>query len=122
MSSSERQEFTPQSFIFQEQIGAGNFGIVYKAEEKNSGKVVAIKIIPKKKINSNVLHKQLQREIEIHCRLKHGNIVELYAYFQDSKQLYLVMEYCPKGSLATPSTYFFICKSRKSKNSSVIRK
>jgi serine/threonine protein kinase len=44
-----------------EQLGVGKFGVVYKAMEKLSTKIVAIKIVPKKRINTLELKKQMQR-------------------------------------------------------------
>lgn len=41
------------------------------------------------------------KEVEIHKRLHHENIVRLYNYFEDKKYLYLILEYAPKGSLFT---------------------
>jgi serine/threonine protein kinase len=36
---------------------------------------------------------QVEREIRIHSRLQHANIVQLYASFEDNKYVYLVQEY-----------------------------
>jgi serine/threonine protein kinase len=41
----------------------------------------------------------LRREVEIHCRLKHKNIVRLYGYFHDNKNVYLILEYLSQGEL-----------------------
>jgi serine/threonine protein kinase len=41
----------------------------------------------------------LRREVEIQSRLKHPNIVGLHGYFQDAKQVYLILEYLPGGEL-----------------------
>jgi len=43
--------------------------------------------------------KQLQREVEIHSRCSHPNIVKFMCYLQDKDRVYMVMEYCSKGSL-----------------------
>lgn len=41
----------------------------------------------------------LKREVEIQCRLNHPNIVHLFGYFHDTKQVYLILEYLPCGEL-----------------------
>lgn len=42
---------------------------------------------------------QMKKEIEIHYRLRHPNIVRLYGYFYDEKSVYVVLEYAPYGNL-----------------------
>ena len=41
----------------------------------------------------------LKREVEIQCRLKHRNVVQLYGYFHDTKSVYLILEYITGGEL-----------------------
>jgi len=89
----------------------GQFGVVYEAMEKNSYAAVAIKIIAKNKINSTVLIKRLQGEIEVHSRLKHQFICRLYGYFTDQNHIYLVLEFCKNGNLYTPSKCYLIKSS-----------
>jgi serine/threonine protein kinase len=45
------------------------------------------------------------REVELHKRLKHDNIVKLYTSFEDEQYVYLVLEYADKGNL-----FFYIRK------------
>jgi serine/threonine protein kinase len=47
------------------------------------------------------------REVEIHKRLKHENIIRLYASAEDDKYLYLFLEYASKGNL------FYLIRSKK---------
>lgn len=101
----KEQEWSRSDFIFNKQLGIGQFGIVYEALERHSDRVVAIKIIPKNKITSETLYRRLQREVEIHSRLKHEAICKMYGYFTDSKHVYLVLEHCPNGNLYIPSTF-----------------
>ena len=42
---------------------------------------------------------RVKNEIEIHCQLKHPNVVELYAYFEDDNYVYLILELCVSGEL-----------------------
>jgi len=78
-------------------IGKGGSGEVYKAKEKKSSNIVAIKMISKTKIRSLNTHKRIRQEVEIHHRLKHPSIVELYGFFEDSSYVYLVQELCCGG-------------------------
>lgn len=54
-------EWKRSDFVFENQLGVGSFGIVYKAYEKVSEHTVAIKVIHKNKIKNPKAHKRLQR-------------------------------------------------------------
>lgn len=77
----QNDPFIFQDFEFKKQLGAGSFGSVYLAKELRSGKNVVIKTLSKASILEWNMIRQLQREIEIQCRLRHPNITRLYAYF-----------------------------------------
>ena len=42
---------------------------------------------------------QFTRELKIHYRLDHPNIIKLYAHFDDEYHMFLLMEYCEGGIL-----------------------
>lgn len=67
-------------------LGQGMFGKVYKARHRLTKRVVVIKVIEKAAILREEVKPQLQREIEVHCRLTHPNIIRMYAYFQDAQR------------------------------------
>ncbi|CAH8550481.1 unnamed protein product [Schistosoma rodhaini] len=81
-------------------LGEGRFGSVHLAREKASRFVIALKILLKPRLVTKELMKQVQREIEIQSHLKHPNIVRMYSYFYDTKRIYLVLEYVPRGELS----------------------
>jgi serine/threonine protein kinase len=83
--------WSKSDFIFKKQLGMGQFGVVYEAVERSSSFPVAVKIIAKNKVNSEVLIKRLKREIEVHSRLKYEHICGLYGYFSDQNHIYLVL-------------------------------
>ncbi|KAI9189420.1 hypothetical protein H9P43_000853 [Blastocladiella emersonii ATCC 22665] len=80
-------------------LGKGKFGRVYMAREKQSGYIVALKILVKEELQKERVENQLRREIEIQSNLRHPNILRLYGYFYDSKRVYLILEYASKGEL-----------------------
>ena len=41
-----------------------------------------------------------EREIEIHTKLKHDNIVRCFDVIRTQTHIYIVLEYCPHGDLA----------------------
>lgn len=79
----EKRVWNKDDFEIKEYISKGRSGIVYKAIEKKSKVLVAIKIIKKQKIIENMEYINLKREIEIQSRLKHKHIVQIYGYYHD---------------------------------------
>ncbi|XP_053249332.1 inhibitor of nuclear factor kappa-B kinase subunit epsilon isoform X1 [Podarcis raffonei] len=80
-------------------LGQGATASVYKARNKKSGELVAVKVFN----NASYMRPQeVQiREFEVLRKLNHQNIVKLFAVeeIESCKQKVLVMEYCSGGSL-----------------------
>ncbi|KAK2654355.1 hypothetical protein Ddye_014211 [Dipteronia dyeriana] len=81
-----------RKYVFIEEVGAGVFGRVWKAVDKYSGEVVAIKKLIRQKLNSREECLSL-REIKSLRILKHPNIVSLKKLFKINTRLFLVFEY-----------------------------
>lgn len=85
-------------------LGAGGFGVVYRALEYNPDTtqtvVRAIKVMHNAPRGSGYALNQL-REIGYHTRVSgHPNTVRLHRALRDRSFLYLVMDYMPGGDLA----------------------
>jgi serine/threonine protein kinase len=80
-------------------LGKGSYGEVILMKEKATGNLVALKIIQKGAVENPKALQYLVNEIEIQKRIIHENIIRLYSYYEDSKNLYIIMEYAKKGSL-----------------------
>lgn len=93
-----KQEDPTKTYKFEGKLGSGAFAKVKKAVHKDSGRVCAIKILKKKKMNKEqkVL---LEREIAVMAKLKHPNIVELIEAFDTPKYTYLALELVSGGEL-----------------------
>ncbi|XP_053700267.1 serine/threonine-protein kinase PLK4 isoform X2 [Synchiropus splendidus] len=81
-------------------LGKGSFACVYRAKSVKTGLEVAIKTIDKKAMHKAGMVQRVTNEVEIHCRLKHPSILELYNYFEDSNYVYLVLEMCHNGEMS----------------------
>lgn len=77
-------------------IGKGSYGIVYKAINKKTQQLVAIKEINYE--NDDELTDILS-EIDLLKNLNHINIVKYHGFIQKSHNLYIILEYCSHGSL-----------------------
>uniref|UniRef100_A0A7N8Y2T8 Inhibitor of nuclear factor kappa B kinase subunit epsilon n=1 Tax=Mastacembelus armatus TaxID=205130 RepID=A0A7N8Y2T8_9TELE len=79
-------------------LGQGATASVYKARNKKSGELVAVKVF--NAVSYNRPHDVQMREFEMLRKLNHSNIVRLYAVEElPSKQKVLITEYCSGGSL-----------------------
>uniref|UniRef100_A0A4W4H717 Tyrosine-protein kinase n=1 Tax=Electrophorus electricus TaxID=8005 RepID=A0A4W4H717_ELEEL len=92
--------FEERHLIFLQQLGKGNFGSVemcrYDPLQDNTGEVVAVKKLQ----HSTTEHlRDFEREIEILKSLQHENIVKYKGVCYGRRNLRLVMEYLPYGSL-----------------------
>ena len=82
-------------YKIQKIIGKGAFGVVYKAFELCSGRIVAIKQIPVDSKNK----KHVIKEIELLKGLDHPNIVKYYNYLKEEDNIYIIMEYLEGNTL-----------------------
>jgi len=75
-----------------EKIGEGTYGVVYKAKNRASGEIVALKKIRLEAEDEGIPSTAI-REISILKELQHPNIVRLHDVIHTEKKLTLVFEY-----------------------------
>lgn len=81
-------------------LGKGGFAKVYRLHDRDDD-LMAIKIIAKRTLTKPEKRDKVAREIDIHRRLQHRNVVEFIKHFQDEKFVYLVMEFCGTMTLSS---------------------
>ena len=96
------RSFSCSPFDFYEELstlGEGTYGIVKKVCLINNKQTIrAMKIISKQ----NIVKGQTDRlfeEIEILRKLEHPNIMKIYEYYIDPKNIYIISEFCDEGDL-----------------------
>ena len=107
------QTFPPSNFIYHIEdltpllinnkpkvIGEGRFSTVYLYKHKINGTLFALKKISIQKIleSENDIN-IIQREINIHSRIQHENIVQFYSYNKGVNEVNILLEYCNNGSI-----------------------
>ncbi len=82
-------------------IASGSFGRVYRADDPQSGRVVAIKVLRRRWSEDKQKIDLFIREGKVGLTLKHPSIVEIHAFSQDTKsgQYFIVMEFVEGGNL-----------------------
>jgi serine/threonine-protein kinase ULK/ATG1 len=89
-----------ENFLLETKIGEGQFGEVFRAKEIDSGKVFAIKVIPKSLYEGNkLMRRQLKLETSIMNRMSHPNLMHLHKSFETMRNYYLVLDLCEGGDL-----------------------
>jgi Leucine-rich repeat (LRR) protein/tRNA A-37 threonylcarbamoyl transferase component Bud32 len=81
------------SYVLLDKLGEGGMGAVYKARNWKLGRVVAMKLIRKDRLGSDVAVKRFRREIQAAAQLHHPNIVHAYDADEAGGVHFLVMEY-----------------------------
>jgi len=76
-------------------VGQGQFGQVYCAVHRQTGRLVALKNLEKERFPT----RQFLRELRFLLSLRHPNIVTCYALEHTRTGRYLVMDYCEGGTL-----------------------
>src|SRR3954449_13085528 len=77
-------------------LGSGGFGTVYAARDERLRRDVAIKVIPRADTDDD----RAEREARVAARLNHPNVVALYEFGFDERNVYLVSELVDGRTLA----------------------
>jgi len=82
-------------------LGQGAFGIVYLAEDRRIGRLVAIKQLFKGHVRDPEIHARFMQEARIGSQIDHPNIINVFALKKDEGSACIIMEYLGGGSLAS---------------------
>ena len=74
-------------------VGTGTFARVYRAVHKETGKVVAVKVLRKRFSEDAANTDQFIREGDMGAKLRHPNIVPIYEVHSDRRVHYMVMDF-----------------------------
>jgi CheY-like chemotaxis protein len=82
-------------------VASGSFGRVFRAEDPQSGRVVAIKVLRRRWSEDPQRIELFEREGKVGMSLRHQNIVEILNVGKDtaSNQYFIVMEFVEGGNL-----------------------
>lgn len=88
-----------KGYELRERIGAGGFGVIYKAFQSTVGREVAIKVILPGLANKPDFIRRFEAEAQLIARLEHLHITPLHDYWREAEGAYLVMRWMRDGSL-----------------------
>ncbi|OMJ69980.1 hypothetical protein SteCoe_32153 [Stentor coeruleus] len=81
-------------------LGKGGFARVYEFLNLDSKQISAGKIISKASLNKSRARQKLMSEIKIHRSLNNQNIVRFEHFFEDSDNVYILLELCTNQTLS----------------------
>jgi WD40 repeat protein/tRNA A-37 threonylcarbamoyl transferase component Bud32 len=84
-----------------EELGHGGMGVVYRAQQRDSGTIVALKVLRKERLGHPNLISRFRREAQAAARLTHPHIVHLVEADLEGPIPYLAMEYVAGIDLQT---------------------
>ncbi|XP_063145821.1 inactive serine/threonine-protein kinase PLK5-like [Candoia aspera] len=81
-------------------LGQGAFGQCYTFTDTSANRVYAVKVVSQQRVSRLGNRGRVLSEIELHSQLQHRNIVGFHRHFADQENIYMVLEYCSRKSLA----------------------
>ncbi|CAL5869819.1 uncharacterized protein PFLUO_LOCUS4049 [Penicillium psychrofluorescens] len=96
---STRGKYAQEDFTLQRTLGTGSFGRVHLVQSKHNHRFYAMKVLKKAQV---VKMKQIEHtndERRMLNRVRHPFLVTLWGTWQDSRNLYMVMDFVEGGEL-----------------------
>lgn len=86
-------------FNIQRTLGTGSFGRVHLVQSKHNQRFYAVKVLKKAQVVKMKQVEHTNDERRMLQRVKHAFLITLWGTFQDSKNLYMVMDFVEGGEL-----------------------
>jgi protein kinase A len=92
-------KYTLQDFTLQRTLGTGSFGRVHLVQSKHNQRFYAVKVLKKAQVVKMKQVEHTNDERRMLQQVKHPFLITLWGTFQDSKNLYMVMDFVEGGEL-----------------------
>ncbi|CAH0747163.1 unnamed protein product [Diatraea saccharalis] len=80
-------------------FGKGGFAKCYEIQDLSNHQVYAGKIVSKKLMVKTSQKEKMAQEISIHRSLQHKHVVGFHSFFEDSLNIYIILELCKRRSM-----------------------
>ncbi|GAB7348771.1 hypothetical protein MBLNU459_g7499t2 [Dothideomycetes sp. NU459] len=92
-------KYTLTDFTISRTLGTGSFGRVHLVQSKHNQRFYAVKVLKKAQVVKMKQVEHTNDERKMLQKVKHPFLVTLWGTFQDSKNLYMVMDFIEGGEL-----------------------
>lgn len=92
-------KYTLTDFTIQRTLGTGSFGRVHLVQSNHNHRFYAVKVLKKQQVVTMKQVEHTNDERRMLQKVKHTFLVTLWGTFQDSKNLYMVMDFVEGGEL-----------------------
>jgi hypothetical protein len=92
-------KYTLTDFHIQRTLGTGSFGRVHLVQSRHNQRFYAVKVLKKAQVVKMKQVEHTNDERKMLQRVKHPFLITLWGTFQDSKNLYMVMDFIEGGEL-----------------------
>jgi serum/glucocorticoid-regulated kinase 2 len=93
------KNITLNDFVLLSVIGKGSYAKVILVKKKDTGEIMAMKVLKKEMIERRRQEEHVKTEREVLVDANHPFIAKLHCAFQNEKKLFFGLEYCPGGEL-----------------------
>jgi len=91
--TTEEVESLSQRYEILEKVGVGGMATVYKAKDKKTGRLVALKVPQERFVGDPRFVRRFHREAEVLAKMDHPNIVKVYDHGQVDGVHFIAMEF-----------------------------
>lgn len=100
VTEQQKRFVSPKDFELLKVIGMGSFGKVLQVRNRQSKKVVAMKVISKRLLRRRVSYvENVQAERDILTKVRHPFVVTMHCSFQTKEKLFIIMDFLAGGEL-----------------------
>ncbi|KAH0556387.1 hypothetical protein GP486_005689 [Trichoglossum hirsutum] len=92
-------KYALSDFIIQRTLGTGSFGRVHLVQSRHNQRFYAVKVLKKAQVVKMKQVEHTNDERAMLQKVKHPFLITLWGTFQDSKNLYMVMDFIEGGEL-----------------------
>ena len=92
-------------YKYLETIGAGSYSFVTLVQHMKTGQKFACKVVSRAMLTEMGVLGRFEQELRLLSSFNHPNIIKTYDIYYTTEKIYIIMEYCKNGDLASYTNY-----------------